>query len=150
MMRFVAKTMKDTLFTIILLAVSTAMFGQQKSQPDPAAHQQLLDENKGWMSKVGLGKELPDTYKLAVVSLMDSILANGVVGTPENPASYRGYTLNNKTHQQAKWIAINVKPGVWEISVNKPIYGETDFPVKITVSKTGVVARFDTPEPSKN
>lgn len=79
---------------------------------------------------------------------MDSIQANGIEGTPENPARYDGQLMNHK--KLAKFTAINIKPGVGEISVDRPIYGETDFPVKITVSKVGVVAQFNTPEPAQN
>ena len=120
-----------------MLGISVALSAQSL---DPALHQQILDENKGWMTKAGLGKELPPTYQAAVASLMDSIIANGQAGTPENPAQYKGFLMNGKL--KTTYLATNVKPGVWEISVEKPIYGEKDFPKSIVISKVGVIAKF--------
>ena len=114
-----------------------------------ATHQEALEENKGWLSKTALGDHLPETYAKAITQLQIAVKEDGVKFAKENPQFFRGHMLNQGTKQTTKWFAINLRLGVWELTVEKPLFGETDFPSKVTISKVGIVARYDTPATSE-
>jgi hypothetical protein len=97
----------------------------------------MAEENKVWASDTSLPQVFSRTLAEAVQSLQDWVATTAIKGTPGNPAMVWGHMFNRDTGEETQSTAINVRPGVWQLHVEKAIYGETSLPDKIVISNVG-------------